>query len=62
MKKIMITKNGNTPVGIFNVESVNEYWSWGKHWFDFQLNDGSKSPKYMMPIYHYYIVLDKTSL
>ena len=59
MKKILITKNGSIPVGVYNVEAVYEHWSWGHHWFDFQLNDGSKSVDYPIPIYHYYIVADR---
>lgn len=62
MKKILITKNGNIPVGVYNVKAVDEHWSWGYHWFDFQLSDGSKSVDYPMPMFHYYIVSDETSL
>ncbi len=59
MKKILIVKNGNTPMGIFETERVEEHWSWGKHWFDFQLKDGSRSVDYQMPLCHYYILKKK---
>ena len=29
------------------------------HWFDFQLNDGSKSVDYPMPMYYYYIIANR---